>query len=426
MLNFVPNIVVLDYLTTLNKLTPAIESKAKKYMESGYQRELTYKHDDGSYSAFGKSDKSGSTWLTAFVAKSFRHASKYIMVDEEIISQALEFLSKVQSPNGSFPEVGHVSHKDMQGGSSNGIALTAYTLITFLENQKQVPKYQETINKAINYIVSNVESLKDNYSLSIASYALQLAKHSAKDSFLSKLDGRSENKNGMKYWEKEIPKSEEGNSFFYKPNSVNVEMSAYALQTFVESGRDTEAVPIMKWLVTQRNENGGFESTQDTVVGLQALSKLAMKIHVVNSKIDIVLKDESGKTTNMNVNEENSLILQKHELPPSSRVFEVIARGKGFTILQLSYKYNLNVSGEWPRFVLEPEVNKNSNKDFLHLKVCTSFVPDNTADKSNMAVMEVTFPSGYTFDTDSLPELKQTEKVKVNKSYLSPKILIHL
>lgn len=28
----------------------------------GYQRELTYKHDDGSYSAFGKRDESGNTW----------------------------------------------------------------------------------------------------------------------------------------------------------------------------------------------------------------------------------------------------------------------------------------------------------------------------------------------------------------------------
>ena len=28
----------------------------------GYQRELTYKHDDGSYSAFGKNDDSGNTW----------------------------------------------------------------------------------------------------------------------------------------------------------------------------------------------------------------------------------------------------------------------------------------------------------------------------------------------------------------------------
>ena len=29
---------------------------------SGYQRELTYQHKDGSFSAFGESDKSGTTW----------------------------------------------------------------------------------------------------------------------------------------------------------------------------------------------------------------------------------------------------------------------------------------------------------------------------------------------------------------------------
>lgn len=30
--------------------------------QSGYQRELSYKHPDGSYSAFGDRDKEGSMW----------------------------------------------------------------------------------------------------------------------------------------------------------------------------------------------------------------------------------------------------------------------------------------------------------------------------------------------------------------------------
>lgn len=414
MLNFVPNIVVLDYLTTLNKLTPAIESKAKKYMETGYQRELTYKHDDGSYSAFGKSDKSGSTWLTAFVAKSFHQAAKHIMVDEAIVKQALDFLASIQAPNGSFPEVGHVSHKDMQGGSSGGLALTAYTLITFLESGDK--SYKPVIDKALSFVLGNLDQLEDNYALAIATYAMQLAKHDSKDSLITKLESKAENKNGQMYWEKAVPKSDEKNPWSHQPNSVNVEMSAYAMQAFVEAGRDGDAVPIMKWLVGQRNENGGFQSTQDTVVGLQALSKLATKIYVPNSKIDITLKHDKGAPSTLNVNEQNALILQKNELPADARDFEVIARGRGFSILQLSYKYNVDVNGEWPRFTLQPEVHKNSNKDFLHLTVCTSFVPDDQADKSNMAVMEVSLPSGFTFDTDTLPELKATEKVKVSFS----------
>lgn len=413
MLNFVPNIVVLDYLTTLNKLTPTIEGKAKKYLESGYQRELTYKHDDGSYSAFGKADASGSTWLTAFVAKSFRQASRHIMIDEGIIDQALEFLSNIQAQNGSFPEVGHVSHKDMQGGSSNGIALTAYTLITFLENQNVIQKYQNTINKALDYIVRNFNVLEDSYSLAIASYALQLAKHSSRDSFLSKLDTKSENKNGMKYWEKPLALSDQKSPWKDQPNSVNVEISSFALLAFVESGLESDAIPIMKWLVTQRNENGGFQSTQDTVLGLQALSKLAVKIYVPNSRVAVSLQYNNATAANLNVNEDNSLILQNYELPSSAREFEISAKGRGFTILQLSYRYNMNVTGAWPRFVLDPQVNRLSTKDFLHLTVCTSFVPDDLTEKSNMAVMEVSFPSGYTFDSDTVPFLRSTERVKV-------------
>ena len=103
-------------------------------MESGYQRELTYKHTDGSFSAFGNSDPSGSTWLTAFVARWFIQASKHISVEESVIDNSLEWLTNVQASNGSFPEVGKVSHTDMQGGSGQGIALTAFTILPFLEN----------------------------------------------------------------------------------------------------------------------------------------------------------------------------------------------------------------------------------------------------------------------------------------------------
>lgn len=107
-------------------------------MEIGYQRELTYKHDDGSYSAFGKSDKSGSTWLTAYVARSFRQAANYIAIDENIIKSALEFLAKHQAENGSFPEVGRVIDHDHATENDNGVVLTAFTVLAFLENAVRI------------------------------------------------------------------------------------------------------------------------------------------------------------------------------------------------------------------------------------------------------------------------------------------------
>lgn len=42
MLNFVPNIVVMKYLRVTQRLTPVVESTAKKYMEAGKKRMLVY------------------------------------------------------------------------------------------------------------------------------------------------------------------------------------------------------------------------------------------------------------------------------------------------------------------------------------------------------------------------------------------------
>jgi CD109 antigen len=399
MLNFVPNIVVLNYLTAVNQLTSNIEEKAKSFLATGYQTELTYKHDDGSYSAFGKSDSSGTTWLTAFVAKSFHQASKYIEIDQEIINNALNFLSKVQKRDGSFPEVGYMLSKSMQGGASKGIALTAYTLVTFLENDKHSDKYKMTTKKALDFINKNLQNIEDNYSLAITAYAQQLARPGSR--LLPKLLQNAIRKDGMMYWK-------EGSDSETKP--VDIEMTAYALQALIKANKITEAVAVMKWMTTQRNKNGGFISTQDTVVGLQALAELAAKIHSSNFDIEITLRDQ----TSFRLNNDNALVTQKYELAPEMRSFEVTARGRGFAMFQIAYKYNMETADEVPRFTLEPKVHENSNKDFLHLVVCTSLISQKPGEKSNMAVMEVNLPSGYIFDDpDALAELKTTEKVKV-------------
>ena len=58
-MKFAPNIFIMEYLEATNQDNKEIKSKAVEFMKTGYQRELTYRHDDGSYSAFGKSDDSG-------------------------------------------------------------------------------------------------------------------------------------------------------------------------------------------------------------------------------------------------------------------------------------------------------------------------------------------------------------------------------
>lgn len=97
--------------------------------------------------------------LTAFVAKSFRQAAPYINVEDKVIQDALHWLHTNQAANGSFPEVGHVSHRDMQGGAAKGLALTAFTLIAFLENQVRIKYFIKILNSNYN----NSTFQKKNY-----------------------------------------------------------------------------------------------------------------------------------------------------------------------------------------------------------------------------------------------------------------------
>lgn len=131
MFNFVPNILVLRYLDAANRNSPRIAAEAKNFLAVGYQRELTYKHNDGSYSAFGPSDAKGSTWLTAYVIRSFHQAIKYTFIDPNILTAGLDFLAGRQVPSGEFPELGKVFHND----HGNPLALTSYVLLAFFENQ---------------------------------------------------------------------------------------------------------------------------------------------------------------------------------------------------------------------------------------------------------------------------------------------------
>ena len=56
--------------------------------------------------------------------------------------------------------------------------------------------------------------------------------------------------------------------------ALNVEMTSYVLLSLVKLGSNQDllkARSIVRWLSKQRNSEGGFISTQDTVVALQVI-----------------------------------------------------------------------------------------------------------------------------------------------------------
>ncbi|XP_017020822.1 thioester-containing protein 1 allele S1-like isoform X2 [Drosophila kikkawai] len=413
MVNFVPNILVLKYLEVTGRRMPAVETKAKKFLEIGYQRELTYKHDDGSYSAFGKSDPAGSTWLTAYVMRSFHQAGKYTDVDPKVVTAGLDFLASKQKESGEFPELG----KLFDNSNQNALALTSFVLLAFFENDELIPKYQSAIEKAVRYVAEEVDKTDDQYSLAIAAVALQLAKHPQAEKVLAKLEGVARNENDRKWWSK-APETTGENSriFHWKPRSNDVEITSYVLLALLEKEPAEKALPIIKWLISQRNSNGGFSSTQDTVIGLQALTKFAFKTGSGSGTMDIefVSSPDGGSKESIAVNPENSLVLQTHVLPKTTRKVDFTAKGSGSAMVQFSYRYNLAEKEKKPSFKVTPTV-KDSPSQLLVVDICAEYIPLEEGDKdkdSNMAVMEIALPSGYVGDADSLGKIEAVDRVK--------------
>ncbi|XP_017097843.2 thioester-containing protein 1 allele S1 isoform X5 [Drosophila bipectinata] len=413
MVNFVPNILVLKYLEVTGRKMPAVETKAKKFLEIGYQRELTYKHDDGSYSAFGKSDRAGSTWLTAYVMRSFHQAGKYTDVDPKVVIAGLDFLVSKQKENGEFPELG----KLFDNANQNALALTSFVLLAFFENHELIEKYQSAIGKGVNYVAEEVDKSDDLYPLAIAVVALQLAKHPQADKVLAKLETLARQENDRKWWSKVAPTSsgEDGRVLYWRPRSNDVEITSYVLLALLEKEAADKTLPIIKWLIAQRNSNGGFSSTQDTVIGLQALTKFAYKTGSGSGSMDIEFTPAGGTKDTVKVNPENSLVLQTHVLPKNTRKVDFTAKGTGSAMVQLSYRYNLADKEKKPSFKVTPTVKDSPSPQLLDVDICAEFVPLEEADKekdSNMAVMEIALPSGFVSDSDTLDGIQTVDRVK--------------
>jgi CD109 antigen len=213
MVKFAPIISVLNYLKKTFQLTNDMDLKTKEYLKIGYQRQLTYRHDDGSFSAFGpnSSKENGGTWLTAFVLRCFSDAYKLnqIKIDESDIKKSLNMLLNIQNEDGSFDQVGAaLLSKALAGGLSNKkIGLSAYVIISILKavdalGLRDSQHEKEKLNKGLKYLKNEVQSVEelDTYTLAITLYTFKLANYdeiSTIEDLLSELDSRAINESKL-------------------------------------------------------------------------------------------------------------------------------------------------------------------------------------------------------------------------------------
>lgn len=147
-------------------------------------------------------------------------------------------------------------------------------------------------------------------------------------------------------------------------------MTSYGVLTLIEANRLADALPFFKWLLTQRNDQGGFVGTQDTVIGLEALAKFAEHLSTADNNVQLQVEYGTANETYINVNRENALLLQTVPLPADTTEVQLTATGHGFALFQLSYRYHLNENDVPLTFSLEPKVAEITS-GHLTVEICT-------------------------------------------------------
>ncbi|NXE82171.1 A2ML1 protein, partial [Cochlearius cochlearius] len=416
MVRFAPNIYIQQYLEKTGQLDPDIRAKAQGFLQSGYQRELLYKHDDGSYSAFGKNDPRGNTWLTAFVLKSFGQARAYVAIEERHITDALLWLQKQQKTTGCFRSVGKLFNNALQGGVSDELSLSAYVTAAMLE--LGLSPTDPKVSSALQCLEAS--DTDDLYTQALLAYVFGLAGlREQQQTQLQSLAKYNVSTDGQLYWRRRVKALPSSQSSWAAAAAAEVEMTAYVLLAYLSqpqvSSADLKiASRIVRWLSKQQNPYGGFASTQDTVVALQALAKYAALTYSKSSDFTVTVTSLTGTEQNFTLHSSNRLVLQRaalHELPGTYRVR---AHRQGCALVQVTLRYNVPPPPSAGTFDLrvetEPRECTGDARTHFRLLLRARYTGERPA--TNMVVIEAKLPSGYIPDKSSVVGLKKQKLVK--------------
>uniref|UniRef100_A0A6Q2X2N5 NTR domain-containing protein n=1 Tax=Esox lucius TaxID=8010 RepID=A0A6Q2X2N5_ESOLU len=211
-------------------------------------------------------DKEASTWLTAFVVKTLGQVDKYVKVDSVMLSNSIFWLINIaQNEDGSFTEYS-----------------------TYIPVKLMV---------AAMYVSNHAHLVKSMYARAVAAYALTLEDRDSMQSVMlyESLEKKAREKGEpveYRYWqEKDVTQNPLTPD---KTSAQMVETTAYVLLTALIKAKHQYAQPILNWLTQDQGYGGGFHSTQDTILTLEALAEYSKVIR--SAKLDLLIEATYTKT----------------------------------------------------------------------------------------------------------------------------------
>uniref|UniRef100_A0A3B3VPK9 Complement C3-like n=1 Tax=Poecilia latipinna TaxID=48699 RepID=A0A3B3VPK9_9TELE len=373
-------------------------AEALQHLKNGYQRELIFRKSDGSFAAFPPTPS--STWLTAYVAKVFSIMSNMIDVDSANICGAVKFLIlTTQQPTGVFREVGRVFHTEMMGdvaGTDSDASTTAFCLIAIQEARRicaeSVPSMTQSIVRAAAYLEQRLPALTNPYAVAITSFALATEDKLNKET-LFKFASPGNQPAYRSHWP--VPRG----------NTHTLEATGYALLALLKA--IDEAHPVVRWIRKQPNLNGGYLSTQRTMIVYQAVAQYWNRVQNVDYdlKVELILPGRARPET-YHFNKDNYYF---------TRTSKVRTQGQDKAqttgcILSLYYTLPKEPESSCEAFDMSVQLvpgNFSFTDRFLYIT--------NRDRDASLSIVDVDLPSGFTFNKPDLDALSTGRSPVISK-----------
>uniref|UniRef100_A0A665VDN5 Complement 4B (Chido blood group) n=1 Tax=Echeneis naucrates TaxID=173247 RepID=A0A665VDN5_ECHNA len=226
---------------------------------------------NGSYGSWN----SYSNWLTAYIVKvlsliaqrqtvAFGEQGRQSgAVPIQDIRRSVNYLLTTQNNDGFFSDPYPVYHKHI-------LVIIPLTLTHTIERSDTVRKSR--ILRATSYLMSNTMALRHPYAVAITAYCLSVCLPEGTDlsSIWTRLEEMAtESTDNCSLWTTDKTKKQ--------GDALTIETTAYALLTAVALKHFQWADKAACWLLSQERYSGGFRSTQDTIMALEALAEYDLK-----------------------------------------------------------------------------------------------------------------------------------------------------
>ncbi|MEN6401667.1 MAG: MG2 domain-containing protein [Armatimonadia bacterium] len=419
-----PNVLVLDYMKTIGRISPEIQMKAEGFINNGYQRLVTFEVQGGGFSWFG--DAPANKVLTAFGLMEFHDMARVHEVDPNLIARTQQWLLSQQGADGAWEADKAYLHQEAWGRIQNSkLPPTAYVAWGLTYSACKEPG----VAKAISYLREHTDEAKDAYVLAMVANALvnadlpKGALDKSTEAVLDRLVGMAKRQDGQMWWETQMTGITHSSG-----QSSDLEATGMAALALIAAGRNSEATEVLNYLIAKKDPQGTWYSTQATTLALRALmASQKASTSLVNGEVSVMINGQQAAA--FGLTPENADVMRQVDgrkfVKAGANEVTVKFEGKGSTLYQVVGKYYLPWEKLRPAAREELDIKlaydrTTLNKDDMVTADVT--VKNNLPVTTSMIIVDLGIPPGFEVQSEDFANL--VEKGTLQKYSLTGRQII--